>query len=345
MATTATVTPVQLQRSPHRRGCLFYAHRALKWFGIVLVALTGLGVAYQTIATELDKRNYSPRGQLYSVNGHQMHMICRGEGNPTVILQAGGGADSLWWYWVQNQLAEHTRVCAYDRVGLGWSEAASTPRDPVTIVGELHTLLEEAGVQPPYIMVGHSFGAILARVYTTQYRQDVTGLALVDSFTVRLVEQSELDRTAFPYYVATGSLWIMQRLGVARFVLPPQLQAMGYPAELIPEMVALRTRNQTLDTDIGEKGMSAYLTLAHASIAASDLGELPVAVLWAAESYANYDMDAMLEVAAYSTNSVSLVIEGANHGSILGTEQFAQQVADAILDVTEAAETGESLAQ
>jgi hypothetical protein len=81
-------------------------------FGIVLVTLVLLGVAYQTIAIELDKRNYAPRGQLYTVNGHQMHMVCMGEGSPAVVLQAGGLADSLWWYRVQNQLAEHTRVCA-----------------------------------------------------------------------------------------------------------------------------------------------------------------------------------------------------------------------------------------
>jgi hypothetical protein len=132
-----------------RRGCLFDIQRGLKWFGIILITLIVLGVAYQTIATELDKRNYSPRGQLYTVNGHQMHIVCTGEGSPTVILQAGGGGESLWWYRVQRQLTPHTQVCAYDRAGLGWSEAASTPRDPVTTAGELHALLEEAGVHPP----------------------------------------------------------------------------------------------------------------------------------------------------------------------------------------------------
>ncbi|MCZ7544235.1 MAG: alpha/beta hydrolase [Anaerolineae bacterium] len=246
---------------------------------------------------------------------------------------------------MQNQLAQHTRVCAYDRAGFGWSEAVSTPRDPVTIVGELHTLLSEAGVQPPYTMVGHSYGAILARVYAAQYPQEVTGLALVDSYTVDLVEQSELDNTALPYYAATASLWVMQRLGVTRLILPGEVQAMGYPPEIVPEMVALRARNQTLDTDIGEKGLSAYLALARASVAAGEMGDLPVAVLWASDSYASYDREAMLEVAAYSANSATYVVEGANHGSILGNEQHARQVSDAILNVIEAAETGEPLAQ
>jgi pimeloyl-ACP methyl ester carboxylesterase len=344
MSSTAAAAQVQPQGTSHRRGCLFYVTRALKWFGILLAALIVLGLGFQTIATEIDRRSFSPRGQLYSVNSQQMHMTCAGEGSPTVVLQAGGGADALSWYWVQGQLAQHTRVCAYDRAGLGWSEAASTSRDPITIVGELRALLDEAGVQPPYVMAGHSYGAILARVYATQFAAQVTGLALVDSYTVGLVEQSELDNAAVAYYAVNAPLYLMQWLGVSRFIVPGQLQAMGYPPELVPEMAALRARSQALDTDTREKGLSAYLDLARASLAAGDLGDLPVAVLWASESYASYDMDAMLEVAAYSTNSVVRVIDNANHGSIVGTEQYAQQVTDAILDVIEAAETGEPLA-
>jgi pimeloyl-ACP methyl ester carboxylesterase len=343
--TSANNSIEQTNIKSNKRGCLFYIGRGVKWFFIVLIALVLLGVAYQAVATELDNRAYSPRGQLYVVNGRQMHMICMGEGSPAVILQAGGGADSLWWYWVQNQLAATTRVCAYDRAGLGWSDAASTPRDPVTIVGELHTLLEEAGVQPPYVMVGHSYGSILARVYATQYPQAVTGLALVDSYTVGMVEQSEIDNARLLYYATNAPLYLMQYMGVTRFVLPDQILAMGYPSELVPEMVALRSRNQALATDSDEKGLSAYMALAQASLDASDLGALPVAILWASESYANYNPDAMLEVAGYSTNSVVHVIENSNHGSILGTEQHAQQVSDAILDVIEAAQTGEPLAQ
>ena len=343
--TTASETSVQTQSESRRRGCLFYIWRGPKWLGIALVVLVLLGIGYQTIATEIDRRTYEPRGQIYTVNGIHMHMICQGEGSHTVVLQADGGAESTYWYWVQSQLAEHTRVCAYDRAGLGWSDAASTPRNPVTIVGELHALLEEADVQPPYIMAGHSYGTILARVYATQYPQEVTGFALVDSYTVGIVEQSELDNARLPYYLANGSLYVMQWMGVARFILPGQFGEMGYPSEIIPEMVALHTRNQSLATDTAEKGIDAYLELARESATAGDLDDVPMAVLWASESYANYDMNAMLEVAAYSSNSVTRVIDGANHGSILGTEQYAQQVTDAILNVIEAIQTGVPLTQ
>ncbi len=75
-----------VDNAAHRRGCLFYVTRGLKWFGIVLVALVLLGVVYQAVAVELDKRAYAPRGQLYTVNGHQMHLVCTGVGSPAVIL-------------------------------------------------------------------------------------------------------------------------------------------------------------------------------------------------------------------------------------------------------------------
>jgi pimeloyl-ACP methyl ester carboxylesterase len=140
-----------------------------------------LGAAYQTSAAETDKRTCSPRGQLYTVNGHQMHLGCMGEGSPAVILQSGATAESLWWYRVQNQLAQHTRVCAYDRAGLGFSEPTPEPRDGVTIAGELHALLEQAGVLAPYIMAGHSFGAVWTRIFAAQYLQEVAGIVLVGS--------------------------------------------------------------------------------------------------------------------------------------------------------------------
>jgi pimeloyl-ACP methyl ester carboxylesterase len=228
---------------------------------------------------------------------------------------------------------------------MGWSEAASSPRDPVTIVGELHALLNEAGVAAPYVMVGHSYGAILARVYAAQYPQDVTGVVVVDSLTVGgIASESELDQHKPAFYAAVAPLWLMQRLGVMRLLGPGTVRAMGYPPEIAPELAALQSHNQTLDTDMLEKGLPAYWTLIQASTAAEDLGDLPLAVLWASESYATYDRAAVNKVATYSSDSVTRVIEGANHGSILGNEQHAQQVSDAILDVLEAAQTGQPLA-
>src|SRR4051794_7581080 len=115
------VTNIQSASARSKRGLWFWLKRGLKWLGISILILLVLGFAYQTIATEQDKVLYPVRGQLYSVNGHQMNMYCTGEGSPTIILEAGGVANSLWWYRVQDQLDDHNRVCAYDRAGQGWS--------------------------------------------------------------------------------------------------------------------------------------------------------------------------------------------------------------------------------
>ncbi len=327
-----------------RLGCLFTIRRVLKWFGIVLLLLIVVGLAYQTIASESDKGKYPAPGQLYTVNGHQMHLICMGEGSPAVILQSGATAGSLWWYWVQQQLAEHTQVCAYDRAGLGWSEATSGPRDPLTVVGELHTLLKEAGVAGPYVLAGHSFGAVWTRIYAAQYPQEVTGLVLVDSTMLPSREDYPQAKTFNDAIQAV--LWALTRTGVFRIGVSGQFQSMGFPPDIATVMTAQAARNQTFDTTYAET-VGALSEFIDAAAPAEKLDSLPMIVLWASLSDTSQNQLAGFrqETATYSTNSVTRVIEGANHGSVLGNEQYAQQVTDAILDVMRAAETGQRLAQ
>lgn len=355
MSVETPVNEVKSQAATGRRGCLFYVRRVLLGFVIVLVVLALIGVTYQTVATEQDKRNFSPRGEFYTVNGHQMHIVCTGEtveGSPTVILQAGATAESLWWYWVQNQLAAHTQVCAYDRPGLGWSEPTSESRDALTLSAELHTLLEQAGISAPYVMAGHSYGAILTRIYAAQYPDEVAGIVLVDSQTIPapFANQSEYDAWKAPNNLIQGLLWGLSRTGVARLITAGQFQPWGYPADIAPELAALQSHNQTFDTDYAERVVGMW-SLTQASADAVNLGDMPMAVLWASNPAAIFASDEAREAyhatqegfAAYSTNSVIRYVEGADHGSILGNEQYAQQVSDAVLDVIESAQTGEPL--
>ncbi|MEZ4869450.1 MAG: alpha/beta hydrolase [Caldilineaceae bacterium] len=353
MHTTTSIgkTAVHSESKSARRGFFFHSKRLLKWLGILLIVLVLLGIAFQTIATQIDNRTYAPRGQLYTVNGRQMHMVCLGQssaGEPTVVLQAGGANESLWWVRVQSQLAERVRVCAYDRAGLGWSEPADTPRDPATLVGELHDLLAVAGIQPPYVMAGHSFGAILTRVYAAQYPNEVAGLALVDGMPLELKGLSAAEFAAYrwPSYAVQAPFWVIYHLGVGRLWVARSTAAMGYPPAIARELAAYTLRNQTCATDLAEHGYDATWALMQAALAAEDLGNLPLAVLWASESGTNQPDYAAYrqEVADYSTNSVTRTIEGADHGSILGNEQYARQVSDAILAVINAALIGEPLA-
>ena len=346
----ATQTPMVITRP--RRGCLFYVKRGLIGFGIVLIALVLSGLAFQAVAIQLDKRNYPPPGNLYSVSGHSMHISCKGEGDPTVILQAGGVADSTWWYWVQNQLAAHTRVCAFDRPGMGWSEPTTEPRDALTLVGELHTLLAEADVRPPYVMAGHSWGAVLTRIYAAQYPQKIEGIALIDSAI--LYPKNFVDQAAFDAWKSTFAgqqtlFGTITRLGLPRLTDPAIFQNAGYPPEVAHELVAMHSRNEVIDTDFAEFHSEMW-ALTEASAAAENLGDLPMAVLWAPETWKSQDTyltelpAARAEISTYSANSVTRSIEDADHVSILGNEAYARQVSDSVLDVMAAAQTGEPLA-
>ncbi|HJQ33074.1 MAG TPA: alpha/beta hydrolase [Pyrinomonadaceae bacterium] len=122
-----------------------------------------------------------PPGRLVDVGGYRLHLDCAGAGGPAVVLIAGAGDFSFDWSLVQPQVSRFARVCAYDRAGLAWSDLGPTPRTMRQDAYELHTLLARAGVAPPYVLVGHSIGGLIARVYAAQYPREVAGVVLVDS--------------------------------------------------------------------------------------------------------------------------------------------------------------------
>lgn len=123
-----------------------------------------------------------PPGQLIDIGGHVLHLHCTGPvgAGPTVIFESGGGAFSTDWKAIQALLGSHVRTCAYDRAGSGWSEAGPTPRTLRQEVFELHALLETAKVPGPYVLVGHSIGGLLVRLYAEKYATNVAGMVLVD---------------------------------------------------------------------------------------------------------------------------------------------------------------------
>jgi pimeloyl-ACP methyl ester carboxylesterase len=112
-----------------------------------------------------------------------MHIYCTGSGSPAIVLEAGGGNDSVIWRGVQPPLAKTTRVCAYDRTGSGWSDAQPGPRDADHIADELHQLSLRAGITGPVVLMGHSIGGIFLRDYATRYPENIAGLIFVDSST------------------------------------------------------------------------------------------------------------------------------------------------------------------
>ncbi len=124
---------------------------------------------------------YPPPGKLVDVGGYKLHLKVSGDGDPTVVLIAGSGDFSFDWNLVQPTICGFARVCSYDRAGTAWSDLGPTPRTMKQEAYELHLLLKNAGIKPPYVLVGHSLGGLVARVYAGRHRGDVAGLVLVDS--------------------------------------------------------------------------------------------------------------------------------------------------------------------
>jgi pimeloyl-ACP methyl ester carboxylesterase len=112
-----------------------------------------------------------------------MHLYCTGQGSPTIILDSGLGDDFTSWAKVQPELSKVTRVCSYDRAGFGWSETRPGMRDADAISAELHQLVSAAGVERPFILMGHSIAGLYLRSYAALYLKDLAGLIFVDGAT------------------------------------------------------------------------------------------------------------------------------------------------------------------
>ena len=142
-------------------------------------ALIIAGAIYQALGTVADRRRYPPPGRMIDIGGCRLHLIERGVG-PPVIFEAGISATCLNWTRVRGDVEGFARAYTYDRAWLGWSDPAGSARTTSTIVDELHALLAAAGISPPYILAGHSFGGMLVRAYAAKYPDRVAGMVLVD---------------------------------------------------------------------------------------------------------------------------------------------------------------------
>jgi pimeloyl-ACP methyl ester carboxylesterase len=153
----------------------------------ILMAVLFAGTLVQCALAQSVKdegRGSSTSDRLVDVGGRRLHIVCSGsgsEGAPTVLLEAGAGNDASVWERVQPEVARFARVCAYDRAGLGHSDPVAAPRTIAAVTEDLHALLTNAKVAGPYVLVGHSLGGILARLYASFYPNEVVGMVLVDS--------------------------------------------------------------------------------------------------------------------------------------------------------------------
>jgi pimeloyl-ACP methyl ester carboxylesterase len=146
-----------------------------------LILLLLLCISCLTTSNNSQAKDKSYPGKLINVGTHRLHINCVGTGTPSVIIDSGIGGFSLEWFKIQNNLANDVRVCTYDSAGYGWSDLGPRPRTTTRIVKELRTLLSEAKIPGPYLLVGHSFGGYNIRYFASEYPELTAGLVLIDS--------------------------------------------------------------------------------------------------------------------------------------------------------------------
>jgi len=309
----------------------------------VLLTLALVGTVWQALATRADRRNFPLPGKLVDVGGHRLHIYCVGEGRPTVVLETGALAMSALWGWVQPQVAVHTRVCSYDRAGLGWSEPGPAPRDALHISSELHTLLKNSGEAPPYVLVGHSFGGLLVRVYTDQYPEDVAGLLLLDSSHPDQVARLEkvLGKPSFLERALEPSLSVPARLGILRFGVRfagAMDRFDGLPSRAAAEFKAFFVDASHQSGGLAE--MRVWQQTAGQVRAARPIANLPLVVISAegemppsVEQQVRFELHR--ELAGLSSRGTYRVLVGTTHGSLVTNRAHAAQVSEAIRELVE----------
>jgi pimeloyl-ACP methyl ester carboxylesterase len=250
----------------------------MTWLGgslAVFLILLLAGWIYEPMAEAADAKAYPPPGQMVDVGGYRLHINCTGSGSPTVVIESGWGDSSAAWGWVQPEVAKTTRVCTYDRAGMGWSEASPQPRTAREYANELHTLLAKANVPGPYVLVGHSMGGFTVLVYAYDYPAEVSGLVLIDAQALPAAGAAAPKPAPKPGKTSLPVL--MARIGVMRVLAGPLGSILNLPAWDKQAYKALTVTPRSTQALLDEgRGMSEGGAQARA---VTTLGALPLIVL------------------------------------------------------------------
>jgi pimeloyl-ACP methyl ester carboxylesterase len=282
----------------------------------LLVVLGLVGASYEAIAAAGDARRYPPPGQLIDVGGYRLHIQCVGAGSPTVVLDAGLSGSSLDWSLVQPELGRSTRVCAYDRAGMGWSDPSPYPRTPRQIADELHTLLTNAGIAGPYVLVGHSLGGKNVRLFALSHPEQVAGMVLVDARS-EYVDANTSPAEAQTFQRASAAQAFLFRVarsvGLVRLIGASFWGGAAMPREMRTEGMLFQTSHRGVDATIAE-GLERAADDVELQ-AAPSLGDRPLIVLASEQNILGIPSwtEAQRRLAALSTNGRLITPKGSVH--------------------------------
>jgi pimeloyl-ACP methyl ester carboxylesterase len=306
----------------------------------VLVAMA-VGAGYQNVQQIRENAALTMSGQLLDIGGHRLHIDCTGSGSPTVVLEAGLGEPStIMAGWIAPAVAPATRVCVYDRSGYGWSDPAPSPEDGRTVAENLHALLAAANIAPPYVLAGHSTGAVYTQIFAATYPDDVAGMVLLDGQSPYVYERLPGWKAFFSMFTrAEALLPSLSRIGIARIAnsftyngLPPGARGeeradwstAGHYRALHDELAELRTS----------------LTQAQQL---TSFGDKPLIVVTAGDDAQEGWLPLQDELAQLSSNSVHRLLPNVTHSSLVEDHRDSASASSAILDVVHAVRLGSRL--
>ncbi|HYL63105.1 MAG TPA: alpha/beta hydrolase [Candidatus Methylomirabilis sp.] len=313
-----------------------------RWLKIALKSLTVLialvlvaGIVYEQIGRRRDRARFPQIGRSVDIGGRTLNVFCSGAGAPPVIFESGGPGPGLEWEAFQREAAKFTQACWYDRAGEGWSDLGSFPRTSMAIANDLHELLKRAGVPPPYVFAGASFGGLNSRVYGGLYPNEVAGMILIDSAhedELRRAPKFFLGRTAprFLWHPLQLAFEAAAFVGLVRLTQSSPAQGKD-PSQMTREEIieALRQRPKSFVGNVSA-GIVLPESFAEGS-SVTRIGDFPLIVLTAGQSldFGNAELDR--EAGAYqqvwiheiqpklvslSTRGRQIVVPNANHGTI-----------------------------
>jgi pimeloyl-ACP methyl ester carboxylesterase len=299
-------------------------------------ALSAVGGGYQTIRESLDTRRHVAPGRLVDVGGHRLHLQCFGSGTPTVVLESGLGGPAASWGWISAEVARETTVCAYDRAGRGWSDAATGPQDGVAVATDLHTLLNRGHVTGPFVLVGHSSGAQYVRIFAGRYPEQVAGMVLLDGQPAEAFEGIP----SFPAFYSRfrrvfALLPSLARLGVARLVSHNGFDSLPAAAR---DMQRLHYSSARQFRSLRDEFAALPTSLAQAR-SFQNLGDRPLIVVTAERDALAGWLPLQDRMATLSTNSSHRVVPY-THDELVNDQTAAQTSSQAIRDVVYAVRVG-----
>ncbi len=273
MMTTATIEMATASRP------LRIAKRAAIGTVALAATLAAAFFGWGTLARHSIAMAHPPPGRLIDVGGYRLHLNCLGGGSgPTVILEAGNADFSVVWAKVQPALAASVRVCAYDRAGLGWSERGTAPRTLDAMTDELRRLLDAAGIDSKLLLVGHSFGGIVARSFAAAHPDRIAGMILLDGAHERQLEASPSMRSSIEAGVAQfQSLVPLASLGLLA-MMPHTIPNREFPEAAYEDYASVLATTGYFATAAEETAMLPANLEAMAA-KPRGLGELPLTVL------------------------------------------------------------------